>query len=121
MLLELLELERQHCKSLVDVIVQLSPDSHPLLFLRFNQLPAHAGKRLFHLLATGDVLGKDENSSHGAFRGLPRANFPACPMGAVLPIPAVFIGSQGFSRKSAAMGFLTLLRHISKKLIVRTP
>src|SRR5215472_3707757 len=68
-----------------------------------------------------DVLCKDENPSHSAFRGLPRANLPACPMSPVLPIPTVFVGSQGFSLKGAAVNLFPAVRHIWKKLIVRMP
>jgi hypothetical protein len=78
-------------------------------------------QRLFHLLATGNVLSKDKNSPVSTFGGLPRANFPACPMRAVLPIPTVFVGSQGFSLKAAAVNLLPTLRHVWKNLIVRTP
>jgi hypothetical protein len=78
-------------------------------------------QRLLHLLAAGNVLCKDENSSHSTVRGLPRANFPARPMRPVLPIPTVFVSSQGFSLKAAAVNLLPTLRHVWKNLIVRTP
>jgi hypothetical protein len=78
-------------------------------------------QRLFRLLAAGNVLCKDENSSHSIFRGLPRANFPARPMRAVLPIPTVFVRSQRFSLKAAAVNLFPTLGHVWKNLIVRTP
>jgi hypothetical protein len=78
-------------------------------------------ERLFHLLAAGNVLCKDENPSHSAVRGLPRTNLPACPMSAVSSIPTVFVGSQGFSLKGAAVNLFPTLRHVWKNLIVGTP
>ena len=38
---ELFEFECQHCESLVNVVVKLSPDPGPFLLLRFDQLSTH--------------------------------------------------------------------------------
>src|SRR5436305_11092090 len=67
-------------------------------------------ERLFHLLAAGNDLSKDENSSHTAFNCLPRTNLPSRPMSAVLRLPTVFVCSQGFSPKSAAVNLFPTLR-----------
>src|SRR5215471_6517734 len=89
--LNLAEFAGQQCEALADIIVKFSTDAGAFLFLRFDQLSGHARECLFHLFATGNILCKDENPSNSAFSGLPRTNFPACPMRAVLPLPTVFV------------------------------
>src|SRR5215470_3091316 len=120
-LLQLFEFEGQHCEPLVDVVMKLSSNASAFLFLRFDQLSTHIRECLFHLLATGDVLCKDENPSDSPFSGLPRTNLPACPMSSVLPVPTVFVGSQSFSFKGAAVHLFPTLRHVWKNLIVGSP
>src|ERR1700747_428238 len=120
-LLQLFEFERQHCEPLVDVVMKLSSNASAFLFLRFDQFLAHTQEVLFQLFTAGYILRKNENPSHSAFRGLPRTNLPACPMSAVLPIPTVFVGSQGFSFKGAGVNLFPALRHVWKNLIVAVP
>jgi len=117
---KLVESDCQECESLVDVVVKLSGYTGAFLLLCFNQLFGHAGECLFHLLAASNVLGEDE-TSHSPFSGLPRTNLPACPMSAVLPLPTVFVGSQGFSLQGTAVNLFPTVRHVWKNLIVGTP
>src|SRR6202007_1347571 len=60
-------------------------------------------QRFFHLLAAGNVLCKDENSSHSAVSGSPRTNLPPRPTSAASGFPTVFLGSQGFPLERAAI------------------
>src|SRR5215471_19216281 len=76
---KLLEFQRQHRQSLVDVVVKFSPNSGALLLLCFDQLPAHTEKFLLHLFTVGYVLRENQNSSHGTIGFSPRTNFPSSP------------------------------------------
>src|SRR5262249_58413102 len=67
-----------------------------------------------------NVLGEDQNSSYTPGRRLPRTNLPANPRNAACTIPAVFIGSQGFSFEGTAVNFSPPLRHIRGNFVVRT-
>src|SRR6516162_4932917 len=118
---KLVESDCQKSESLVDVVVKLSGYACSFLLLCLDQLSGHTGEFFFRLLPASNVLREDENPSHSTFRGLPRTNLPACPMSAVLPIPTVFVRSEGFSLKAAAVNLFPTLGHIWKNLIVGTP
>lgn len=67
-LLELSKFRRQHCKSLVDVIVKFPPDPPAFLLLRFNQLSTQVRESRFHPLEARNVFGENENPSGNPLR-----------------------------------------------------
>ena len=115
-LLQAFQTHRQQCHSLIDVVVKLSCDSSAFFLVRFDQLLTDPGKGLFHLFATRNVLSENENPSGQAVRAVPpRANLPAKPRGAAFSVPWVFVGSDGFARKSTAVQLLSSGRVCQEK------
>src|SRR5215813_2653897 len=53
--LQLLKFNRQHCESLVDIVVKLSPNPSTLLLLGLDQLAGHLRKSLLRELAFSEI------------------------------------------------------------------
>src|SRR5947199_958953 len=78
-LVKLLQLDGKQGETLTDVVVKFPANPAAFLLLCLNQPAGNFQKRLLNLLAAGNVLSKDENSSYIPAGCLPWTDFPTKP------------------------------------------